>query len=102
MKLIYTHENITLVGTAQNLLTQANIISTIKNQYSSGGVGELGAFQSWPELWIVNDHDFERASAIIKKLHVPPQGDCWRCQHCGESNEASFEVCWQCHTEKPE
>lgn len=26
----------------------------------------------------------------------------WRCEGCGESNTAAFEICWQCRSPRPE
>ncbi|SMF00928.1 Putative signal transducing protein [Alteromonadaceae bacterium Bs31] len=100
MKVIYTAENRLLVGNAQNLLEQAGISVFLKNEHAASGVGELSAIDSWPELW-VDEADFSKAKAVIEPLFSDEVLASWQCEECGEENEASFEVCWQCQHNKP-
>ena len=55
MKLVYTHENLTLVATVANHLRQNDIDVIIKNQYAAGGAGMLAPIETWPEIWVVYD-----------------------------------------------
>jgi hypothetical protein len=96
MKLIYTHENIALVGSARNLLDAAGISCVIRNQFAGGGVGELSYVQSWPELWALEDADYGRACACIEDALERADAADWCCERCGETNAAAFELCWQC------
>ena len=98
MKLVYTHANPLLVGNAQNLIEQAGIAVTLKNQFASSGVGELSAFDSWPEVWVVNDADYARAAAIVASALSASDAPEWICPQCREHNDAAFEHCWQCQT----
>lgn len=100
MKLVYTHENRFLVGNAHNILTQAGIRVVWKNEFASGGIGELSAFDAWPELWVVDDTDQPQATAILKNMLTAADAPEWVCQKCNENNDAAFEVCWNCQAEK--
>jgi hypothetical protein len=55
---------------------------------------------TWVELWIINDHDEEKAEKTLAQA-LKQQGEYdWFCQQCQEQNDASFDSCWQCQTEK--
>jgi hypothetical protein len=100
MKLIYTHENRFLVGNAHNILEQAGIRVVWKNEFASGAIGELSAFDAWPELWVVDDADHPHAIAILTNILSTPNTPEWTCPQCDENNDAAFEVCWNCQAEK--
>jgi hypothetical protein len=72
----------------------------MRNEYVSGVTGEVPVFETWPELWVVHDRDYDRAAEIIRTVFTDTPGDPWLCAGCGEQNEASFEFCWQCGADK--
>jgi hypothetical protein len=50
-------------------------------------------------VW-VRGEDFDRARAILAE-HETRDADAtpksrWKCPECGEINEPTFEVCWNC------
>lgn len=100
MKLVYTHQNSILVGNAKALLEQARIKVEMKNEFASGAIGELSAIDSWPEIWVSN-LDEERAQIIIARLQDTGPREEWLCEACNETNDAAFEVCWQCQAFPP-
>lgn len=100
MKLVYTHQNGILVGSVKSLLEQASIKVEVKNEYASGAVGELSAIDSWPEIWVSN-LDEERAKIIVARLQDNTPREEWVCAVCSETNDAAFEVCWQCQAFPP-
>lgn len=102
MKLVYTHENRFLVGNAHNILEQAGIRVVWKNEFSSSAIGEVSPFDTWPELWVLNDDDYEHATHVITNALSAPSAAEWTCALCNEKNDAAFELCWNCQTEKPE
>ncbi len=99
MKLVYTHENFILVGNARALLERADIATTLRNEFTGGGRGDIPVFETWPELWVERDRDAERALALLKQLTDPAVHADWVCTKCGESNAASFELCWHCEAD---
>lgn len=100
MKIVYTNENNFLVSNIKNLIEAQGIEVFVKNEYAQGAIGEISAFDSWPELWIVNDSDFERAMTIVNLSQTSKSAPEWQCGGCSEKNDASFEVCWNCQHEK--
>ena len=99
MKLIYTNENRLLVGNARNILEGSGIDVFLKNEFAQSGIGETSPIDTWPELWVRNDEDYEQALAILENS-LSKEGDPdWICKACGESNDASFEICWKCQGE---
>lgn len=101
MKLVYTHENITLVSNVSALLENAGIKTQIKNQYSMGGRGEIPVFETWPEVWVTEARHVEKAEHLIDQLLNKQSDPDWVCPSCGEQNGAMFDFCWQCEVEKP-
>ena len=101
MKLLYTHENLTLVGNVHASLENAGIESLIKNDMLQAGRGELGVFDTWPEVWVVNETDYDRAVKILSEIQSPADLPDWACPSCGEINGAAFALCWHCQFERP-
>lgn len=98
MKLLYTHENKIIVENIRNWLQEEGLETVLKNEFSSGGMGELSPMETWPELW-VSEQYFEKAKSALDKFGQPSTRVSWQCSKCGEKNEGAFEVCWQCQSE---
>ena len=99
MRLLYTNENRFLVSNAKNIVENAGITVTLKNEYAGGAVGEISPFDAWLELWVVDDADYERAKQVIEASLIDDDALDWVCDRCGEHNAAAFEWCWNCHHE---
>lgn len=98
MKHIYTHDNVVILHSVKNLLELNNIESFVKNEHTIPIGAQHGISNTFFELWIVNDQDFDRASAIIEKeIEHPVFKSSWICSSCGEKNEGNFEICWKCN-----
>lgn len=95
MMLIYTHENNLMVVNARNYLVVNGIETELRNEFASGGLGELSAIDTWPELW-VNAAHYAEAKRLISALSQPEEGTPWQCEACRETNEPAFELCWNC------
>ncbi|HKJ22395.1 MAG TPA: DUF2007 domain-containing protein [Gammaproteobacteria bacterium] len=71
-----------------------------EHTYNVLGVNPL----AWPQVWVAEDEDFERAKALIGDYEKAQRamaasaaaGKRWRCRACGETNEGTFDVCWSC------
>ena len=104
MHKIYSAETLTLVEHVRAVLAHEGIKTSVHNQYLSGGLGQLPAFDCWPELWLFDDAKLSQAQAIIDRLFndandpVPAR---WVCQHCDETIEGQFAICWNCGTDSP-
>lgn len=99
MKLIYTHENGFLVNNVKNIIDGHHIETILKNEFSSGAIGEVSATDAWVELWIIKDEDFDIAQRIILDIKSRADLPDWQCEACKEENDASFEICWKCQVE---
>jgi len=99
MKMVYSHENLFFVSNVKNLIEAQAIDTFLKNEFAQGAIGEISAFDSWPEIWVVNDSDFDRAVDIVKSSHSSSNMVDWICNNCCETNDPSFEICWNCQGE---
>lgn len=100
MKIVYSHENKIIVENAKNYLLQNGVEAYIRNEFSSGGLGELAFTDTWPQLCVVNDNDFDKGIKLIEVLTSQAEGRAWSCLFCNEKNEPNFEICWHCHKDK--
>ena len=96
MKMVYTNENQFLTNNVKNIVEAQGIKVFIKNEFSQGAVGEISAFDSWPEVWVYDDLEFERAVEIVESSQRDSKAEDWTCHHCTEKNDPSFEICWNC------
>ncbi len=101
MKMVYTNENLFLVNNVKNLIEAQGIHTFLKNEFAQGAVGEISAFDSWPEVWVFDDSDFARAFEILESSQISNSNVDWICKNCSEKNDPSFEICWNCQHEKP-
>lgn len=100
MKLVFTHENLLIVSNIQNILTQNSINVVIKNQYTAGGAGDIAPQETWPELWVEDGSDYNKAISLIDTIEKQNlENKSWVCAYCHEENQSSFEICWHCQRE---
>ena len=81
----------------RNLLEAEGIPCEIRNEHLGSVLGEIPFVETWPQLWVVNDLDYDRARQLISEqaLDESPSGP-WKCGSCGEENEGQFAACWNC------
>ena len=96
MRKVFTHENRMIVYNMKNLLQGAGIETLMKNEFSGGGVGDLPAFDIWPEIWICDETQADQAQSILDSISAESDGEDWFCSACRETNAAAFHLCWNC------
>ena len=103
MPCIFKHPNWAQIHLRQLFLQQHGIETQTRNQHSGLMLGMLPGLAHYPELW-VSDEDASRANEALAQFDAleSVEGPPWHCPTCGEANEASFEVCLQCQTNKVE
>ena len=81
----------------QGLLNEAGIETRIQNEYAQGGVGEIPFTQAYPEIWLTEESDADKAKEIISLFEGRQRtvGD-HICANCNEGNPDTFETCWRC------
>ena len=97
MKKVKSADSLILINHYKNVLETEGIACQIRNQHLGSIVGEMPFPEVWPELWVCNDIDFDRAEQLLgdAMTEESPASD-WVCKNCGESNERQFAVCWNC------
>ncbi|MFW5450969.1 MAG: DUF2007 domain-containing protein [Methylophagaceae bacterium] len=102
MKLLYTRENRYLVYNIKNIVENAGIEVMLKNEFAAGGAGDLAPLETWLELWVVNDSDYDKAAQILDASFNIDNAADWLCSQCNETNNGSFEFCWNCQNNAPQ
>ena len=95
MKLFYTSRNHAEVGLLKTILEQEGIVCNLRNDALNLAMPYL-----LPELWVVNEADYDRAADLIVSFETGMQDQqvSWVCKQCGETNEGQFGECWHCST----
>jgi hypothetical protein len=102
MKKLYVSQSLIDVESRKELLDQAEIACTIKNQRSAMLGGEVPFVEVFPELWVLQDRDFEQAQTLLKDWEEaePRETTSWTCPSCGEVHQKEFTTCWKCSQER--
>jgi len=101
LKLIYTNENRYLVHNIQNIVVNAGISIMLKNEFAAGAAGDLVPHETWLELWVLNDADYDKTMLLIDASFSHDNEADWICNNCEEQNNASFDFCWNCQSANP-
>jgi hypothetical protein len=99
MKKLTSSESLVTINHFKNVLESEGIPCQIRNEFLGGIAGEMPLQEIWPELWIINDIDYDRAKQLIDAaIGDESPHDNWKCRQCGEENEGQFAACWNCGT----
>ena len=99
MKLIYTNENRIMVLNVKNVLMSHGLDVVLNNEFASSASGGLAPYDTWHEVWLLNNDDFDKAKKVIDSITLESNLDNWHCKNCQEENNQSFDFCWNCHAE---
>ncbi len=102
MKKVASFDSVITISHYKNVLISEGIPAFLRNEHLGGIIGEMPFQEVWPELWVENDLDYDRALQLIDAATIESESPtaAWRCRHCGEENEGQFAACWSC--EKPQ
>jgi hypothetical protein len=95
--LAFTHANPMIVQCAAQLLQQHGIAYEMRNEFVTSVIGSGAACDAWPELW-VSEGEHARTAEVLAAMTLGDDAEPWRCDTCGELNEACFELCWRCQS----
>jgi len=98
MKKLTSADSLITINHFKNLLEAEGIRCQIRNEHLGSIMGEMPFVETWPELWVLNDLDFDRATQLITDADAESPRAPWRCRKCGEENEGQFAACWSCGT----
>ena len=97
---IYSAASLPDAHLLRGLLGQAGIDATVFNENLQGGLGEIPFTHAYPEVWIVDEHDLQRARDVIRQIERPAQGlESILCPRCNEGSPGHFQICWNCGEE---
>jgi len=99
MKKALSYDTVTEAEFAAGLLDTKGISCEVRNEAIAlvGGVGAPLSF--FPEVWVLRDEDLPAALKILER-HRDSHAPGWSCPKCGSKNEAPFDACWSCGTER--
>lgn len=90
------------VGLFDSILQSNGIPTVIKNQNLSSLAGDVPYTTVFPELWVLDDNDYDVAVALLTDFRnerlAPSTAPDWTCAKCGESVPGNFDACWHCET----
>jgi hypothetical protein len=99
MKKLDSTESLVTINHWKNILESEGIACELRNEHLGSVMGEVPFVEVWPQLWIVNDLDYDRARQLLDKDAVAESPtEAWTCKKCGEENEGQFAACWNCNT----
>ena len=95
---VFEHFELAIVGHFQSVLEAEGIRTYLKNQFTTGVLGEIPFVEAVPELWVVDDRDLPQANALLRKLQNREGEDSaeWKCPKCQGMVEGVFNACWNC------
>lgn len=97
MKKVATASTVLMINHYRNILVAEGIPCQIRNDQLNQILGEMPFTEVWPELWVENDLDFDRAKQLLDEAIIQESPErSWRCKKCGEENEGQFAACWNC------
>ncbi|WP_158971427.1 DUF2007 domain-containing protein [Paraglaciecola sp. L3A3] len=103
MEKVFSDNDRFRVWQVKQLIEEQGIKCFIKNEFAIGAMGELSPLDVLPEVWIYDLQWLPKVKAFISEFLAQPVSEIpWCCPQCQEKNEANFEVCWQCSSNKPE
>ena len=98
MKKVTSADSVITINHYKNLLYSEGIAAFVRNEHFGSIMGEVPFQEVWPELWVENDLDYDRALQLIDAARITEESPSapWRCGHCDAENEGQFAACWQC------
>ena len=96
MKRLYAAASLPEAYLLRGLLARAGIEVRVFNEHAAGATGEIPFTHSYPELWLVDERDSERAREVVDGYERRVVTGTRACPGCGEDNPDTFELCWRC------
>jgi hypothetical protein len=98
VKKVTSADSVITITHYKNLLMSEGIPAFLKNEHFGSIMGEVPFQEVWPELWVENDLDYDRAVQLVDDLKIADESPSapWRCRKCATENEGQFAACWNC------
>ena len=100
MKKVTSAPSLIMATHYKNLLQSEGIEAFVRNEHLGSVLGEVPFPEVWPQVWVQNDIDYDRARQLIDDSIVDESPhDPWKCPSCGSDNEGQFAACWNCRAQ---
>jgi hypothetical protein len=97
MKRVYCAANLPDAHLMLHLLVSEGIAARVFNENLQGGLGDIPFTHTYPEVWVDDERDFQRARELIKARELTSADSrTVACAKCGEDNPRNFQLCWNC------
>lgn len=97
MRRLYRAGNLTEAYLILHMLEREAVSARVLNEHAQGALGEIPFTHAGPEVWVTEDVDYERARVLVVRFEsLRNIAGVRRCNHCGEENPMTFELCWHC------
>jgi hypothetical protein len=101
MRKVYESTDPIQVAQLRALLEANHITCMVRNDFLMGAAGELPVLECWPELWVIENFQFDKARALVDAFaQTQRNGTPWTCPDCTEHIEPAFSQCWNCGHER--
>ena len=80
----------------RNVLASEGLEACLRNENLVGALGDIPMPETWPQVWVADARDWERARDCLRRLDRPVQSPSWSCPQCDEWLEGQFTQCWRC------
>lgn len=100
MKRLVQAPNLAIATLWADWLTQAGVQANVQRAYASSIAGEIPPDQALPEVWLIDEAQFDTALRLLDELRRQPHRQ-WVCRSCHERVEGPFEQCWNCGAMMP-
>ncbi|ART80571.1 putative signal transducing protein [Oceanisphaera avium] len=97
---IYKAANSLEAHMLKGALEVSGIAVQLQGEALAGAVGELPVSAIEVTVLVQAQHLVPAKQILL--AYQQPYTHSWHCRHCGEHNDGSFEVCWQCGQEAPQ
>ena len=95
MRRLITAPNLVIATLWADMLTQGGFDSTVQRAYASSIAGEVPPDQCLPEVWVMDESQYDAARVLLAELRRGPNRH-WVCPACHERVDGPFEQCWNC------
>jgi len=98
-KQLYAAANLQDAQMLMDLLAEAGVPVTLRNENLVGMVAFLPESATQPTIWLEEEKDWERGRAVVAVFEERRRADVDEeitCPVCGEANPINFELCWKC------
>jgi len=97
VKRFYTAASLPDAHMLRQMLGHVGIEAHVFNENAQSGMGEIPFTHAWPEVWLAEEGDVDRAREIVRTFERPVAhaADVF-CAACHERSPANFELCWNC------